>query len=64
MARFSEEEVETLRVLVEMELEELKSVSVGVFYYDYAPHLHSLLEKLEKYQEKHFKEEDDGTIFE
>lgn len=63
MARFSEEEVETLLGLVDLEIRDV--IDAGAFSSEdiYIPYLRNLAEKLEKYYIKHYPEDENGSIF-
>lgn len=57
MARFSEEEVATLNILVDWEIREV--IDAGAFSSEdiYIPYLHNLKQKLENYHNKHYPED-------
>lgn len=57
MARFSEEEVETLMGLVNTEIEDTQGSFGAVWYPEYVPMLQILLDKLQNYQNKHYPED-------
>lgn len=57
MARFSEEEVATLNILVELEIGEVSGHPGLAFYEEYLPYLRNLKQKLEDYHNKHYPED-------
>jgi hypothetical protein len=57
MARFSEEEIETLIGLVEIEREDINSGFGRVWAPELVPFLDNLKQKLEDYHNKHYPED-------
>jgi hypothetical protein len=57
MARFSEEEVATLQILIELEIQECNQHPGLLFYEEYLSHLRVLADKLQNYQNKHYPED-------